>query len=434
MSNQDLHPAFKRARRSLLLDHPFFGNLVMYLEPVEDPSCKLVWVNGKQIGFNPEAFAALPAKEVAGVLAHEVLHAALEHCVRRGDRDADTWNDAADYVINPIVADSGLSLPQGALSSSEHAGRTAEEVYRLLQEQKQKDQENQQGSGSGVGQNSQGNQGDADGTQEGAQDAVRGQAGASTSEQAGEAGSSPTSNGQGQSTALGQCTGEVRDMPGDDGQSEASPAERTANAQEWQVSMQQAMNNALSQGSMPAGLMRTVQEALTPKVSWQDELRRFCTAVARDDLSWMRPNRRYLQRKIYMPSMKSEGMGPMVVVVDTSGSIGSYILGLFEKEINAIAEDMHPEAIHVVYCDSAVARTEEYSVEDLPIKLRPAGGGGTDFRPPFKWIEQQGLEPACVVYLTDLFGSFPEHEPEWSVLWAATNERKAPFGDTVQIR
>lgn len=222
-------------------------------------------------------------------------------------------------------------------------------------------------------------------------------------------------------------------MPGDTGGT-ASPAERTANAQEWAVSMQQAMNNALSQGSMPAGLVRTVQEALKPKVCWEDELRRFCTAVARDDLSWLRANRRYMQRKIYMPSLRSEGMGPMVVVVDTSGSIGAHILGVFEKEINAIAEDMRPEAIYVVYCDAAVAKTEEYDVEDLPIKLKPSGGGGTDFRPPFQWIEQQGLEPACVVYLTDLMGAFPQHEPEWPVLWAATNGGKAPWGDTVQVQ
>ena len=56
--------------------------------------------------------------------------------------------------------------------------------------------------------------------------------------------------------------------------------------------------------------------------------------------------------------------------------------------------------------------------QDLPIVLCPKGGGGTDFRQVFQWVEQQGISPECLIYLTDLECSrFPE-EPFYPVLWA----------------
>jgi len=399
---QDQHPSFIKARRTLILDHPFFASLVLYLTPVQDPKCKVAWVDGKRLGYNPEAFAKLLPKEAAGILAHEVLHCALEHHVRRKEREVPLWNDAADHIVNPIILNSGLSLPRGCLSNPRFADKTAEEVYRLLKEDQDKKQEQQQpkdGKGSGEGQG----------------------------------GTGKTGTKKSQEPAEGECTGEVRDLPGDSPGGQASPAEQSASGQEWQVSMQQALNNAKAMGKMPAGLEREVIKALEPRASWRELLRRFFTSMSRNDLSWMRPNRRYLQRNIYLPSLHSEQMGEMVVAVDTSGSIGAYILEQFASEINAIVEDVQPEKVHVVYCDAAVGRTDEYTAEDLPIKLQPVGGGGTSFIPVFDWVEKQGIDPACLVYLTDLMGSFPKQEPLYPVLWAATTKQEAPFGETIFI-
>ena len=40
-----LPESFLKARRALLLDHPFFGSLVLALEPVIDPDCSTIWVD-----------------------------------------------------------------------------------------------------------------------------------------------------------------------------------------------------------------------------------------------------------------------------------------------------------------------------------------------------------------------------------------------------
>ena len=77
---------------------------------------------------------------------------------------------------------------------------------------------------------------------------------------------------------------------------------------------------------------------------------------------------------------------------------------------------------------------ESLSPDDLPVTLKPAGGGGTDFRPPFAWVEEQEIRPACLIYLTDLRSRYFPRPPDYPVLWAATTGRTAPFGETLRLR
>jgi hypothetical protein len=102
----------------------------------------------------------------------------------------------------------------------------------------------------------------------------------------------------------------------------------------------------------------------------------------------------------------------------------------FAREINAIASEAQPDSIRVIYCDAAVQGVEEFcSLE--PIKLASKGGGGTDFVPPFKGVEENCIERKCLVYLTDLCcNSFPP-APDYPVLWVTDSRKTAPFGETL---
>ena len=116
----------------------------------------------------------------------------------------------------------------------------------------------------------------------------------------------------------------------------------------------------------------------------------------------------------------------------TSGSIGADELDQFAGEISAIAEDVQPESIRVVYCDAAVQADQEFEPGEAVV-LSSKGGGGTDFRPVFTWVDEQGLTPACLIYLTDLAcESYPEPLP-YPVLWATDSRRAGPFGETLKI-
>jgi predicted metal-dependent peptidase len=122
--------------------------------------------------------------------------------------------------------------------------------------------------------------------------------------------------------------------------------------------------------------------------------------------------------------------------VDTSGSIDTAALAQFSAEMSAVLEQ-YDTVIDVVYCDTKIKGHEQFGREDLPLKLmNPVGGGGTDFRPVFDWVEQQGVQPRCLVYLTDLeCNRFSEHAPDYPVLWVQTGEhgQSVPFGEIVKM-
>ena len=179
---------------------------------------------------------------------------------------------------------------------------------------------------------------------------------------------------------------------------------------------------------------RAIREQVAPKVDWRDVLRRYLSAAAKSDYAWTPPNRRHIARGLYLPSLRSETLGPVVVAVDTSGSIDDGTLAAFAAEITAILDEAAPEAIHVVYCDAAVAGTERFEPGDA-IRLTPQGGGGTAFRPVFDWIARSDIQPVCAIYLTDLDGDDFGPAPDYPVLWVSTGSttRAVRRGDPLPI-
>ena len=123
----------QKARTALLLDHPFFGSLLFRLKGQESRSIKTMATDGVSLYYNPDFVETLNAATLAGTLAHEVMHPALHHHVRRSGRDPKRWNQACDYAINPLLVDAGLSLPDGVLLDHRFRGMSAEQIYNLLE-------------------------------------------------------------------------------------------------------------------------------------------------------------------------------------------------------------------------------------------------------------------------------------------------------------
>ena len=175
-----------------------------------------------------------------------------------------------------------------------------------------------------------------------------------------------------------------------------------------------------------------MRESRRSKRDWRALLRDFVAARSPSDYRWSPPNRRYLAAGLYLPSVERRGLGTIVVAIDTSGSIGGAELEQFAGELSAIAEEAQPEMVHVIYCDSAVQSVQHFTAGES-LRLKPKGGGGTDFRPVFEWVKDHGAEPACLIYLTDLCCSKYPEVPEYPVLWVTASRRTARFGETVRI-
>lgn len=200
---------------------------------------------------------------------------------------------------------------------------------------------------------------------------------------------------------------------------------------DWKIATIQAANAAKAAGKLSNALKQFIDELVTPKVDWKTLLRQFIQQTSNADYSWQKPNKRMLSQGFYLPSLFSESMGEIAVFKDISGSIDTATTSAFSAEIKAIIEDLRPAKTHVLYVDTMVQKQEAFEPDNFD-KLGNFMGGGTDFRPPFVKLEQQGIEPLCAIYLTDLEGPFGE-EPPYPVLWCTINDLEAPWGETVRI-
>ena len=203
-------------------------------------------------------------------------------------------------------------------------------------------------------------------------------------------------------------------------------------AREWQIAVEQAENVAKLAGKLPGGAVRALEASQAARVDWRELLRRAWSDTIPADYSWMRPNRRHVWSGLYLPGITSEGVGEIAVAVDCSGSVSARQLGLFQEEIRSILAGQRPRLVHVICFDAAVQKVETFQAGET-ISLVAVGGGGTDFRPCFDWLRERGIVPEALVFLTDLCGTFPSDAPPYPVIWASTENRRAPFGQVVSM-
>ena len=226
---------------------------------------------------------------------------------------------------------------------------------------------------------------------------------------------------------------------GEDGESAETPVDVAAEEQAWDEAMHQALNIARAEGKVPGQVEETVKGAHASTLDWRTLLRRYMTDAAKSDYSWSLPNRRFIDSGLYLPSIRSEGMETIAVIVDTSGSLPAATLAEFWAELREVAAEIKPESVVVLQVDAAVQDTAEYAPDDLPDEIALKGRGGTDFRPGFEWLDEQGIQPAVCLYFTDMeCSSYPEAEPGFDVVWVNWSDppedwNREPWGERIDI-
>jgi len=223
--------------------------------------------------------------------------------------------------------------------------------------------------------------------------------------------------------------GDVKDYEQDKGDANSNtPSQQEQN---WKITLTSAATIAKAQGKLPAGLDRMIQEILQPKLPWREILSRFITENAKNDYTWTQPNKRYLYSGLYLPGLNVPTLGTIAVIIDTSGSISQKELDTFASELLSILTIYPGTEIKVIYVDTKVAATETVNLYDF--QLHAKGGGGTDFKPGFEYIEKEVIMPSCVIYFTDGWcDSFPE-APDYPTLWVSTDRTnfKPTFGEVI---
>ena len=447
---------------ALLRDQPFFGSLALRLPIRPDAARETLASDGREIRYSPDWVANTDADLIKTAIGRVVLACALKHHTRRGEREPGRWQQASQLVTHGLMRDAGFKLSPDAEAWD---GISVEQAYDRLPEPQEGEGEGSDGppsAGDGGGAGAPPPDADDD---DGSPDADNVNAPADASDNSdpqaddnGAAGHGDStddedpqprddSSGDSDSGTPPSCdpsgTGEVMDAPagsGDDASAAHAAPDVSAEEQAWDEAMHQALNLAKAQGKAPGAVEETIQGAHRSTLDWRSLLRRFMTDAAARDYSWSVPNRRFIDSGLYLPSIRSEGMGTLAVIIDTSGSVDSHVLAAFWSEVREVAAEIEPDRIVVLQVDAAVQDEEHYAPGELPERIVVKGRLGTDFRPGFERLAEQGIQPAVCLYFTDMdCDRYPETEPSFDVLWCDWADgvglwcQPPPWGEHIRI-
>lgn len=420
---------------ALLQDQPFFGNLTLRLPLRPDPARQTIASDGQEIRFSPAWVIDTEADLVKTALARIVTACALKHHTRRRDRDPQVWQLASQLVTHPILKDAGFTLPEGAECWPDCS---VEEAYDKLIDNDpgnpdpDADPDNQQPPAGAAGQSPSHTGPDSD---PGGDDSPDPSSNDSQADSDGDGPGAPPASASFDPSG----TGEVLDADTRAGATD-TPIDPVIEEQTWDEAMHQAAQLARVQGNLPGAVQQTVDNAHRSTLDWRSLLRRYLTDASNSDYSWSAPNRRYIDSGLYLPSIRSEGISELAIIIDTSASLPARVLEEFWGEIREIATDIRPETLILLQVDAALQDATEYAAFELPDSIELKGRGGTDFRPGFAWLERQGRHPSCCIYLTDMeCDSYPDGEPLFPVVWCnygppPSEALQEPWGERIDMR
>lgn len=429
------------AVKSLIQTHSFFAGILLQQKFVVDNSKAnpTAAVDGERFFIN-SAYADTLSHDYSRFLcAHEACHLSGGHHFRQGNRDGKTWNIACDYVVNALLVKQGFKLIPGALFDARFDGtQSCEDVYKIVyQEEKEKQEKKQADKQGKAGQSGNGSQGQpspngqpSPGNGSGNQNASNGTQSPSNGTPSGQSGndSQDESEGEGEGEPVNPC-GEVRKAEGSAKDAEAR----------GKLMVEKALSIARIAGSGANGMEREVNACKSTRYDWREILNRFFTELTARDYSFAHPNKRYLQRGLVLPSLRSRDCGQIVLAIDTSGSVSTEEVSAMVVEmqncLSTYGENGLSEGLRVIYCDYDVQGDEILQEGDV---ANPKGGGGTRFAPVFEHLKGDIGQAAALVYLTDGYTmqsdltALESLVPPFPVLWGLIQDNDSflpPFGE-----
>jgi predicted metal-dependent peptidase len=201
--------------------------------------------------------------------------------------------------------------------------------------------------------------------------------------------------------------------------------------EELKEHFEQIFQKLKRQGNLPKDLKLLIPEYFSHKVDWREVLYSYIASYAKSTYSFIPPNMKYLYRGIYLPSLSSDLLR-IVIAIDTSGSVDESLLAEFLAEVNSIMQVYPNYEIDLITADAKVQSHEVFlPAESLNYEI--SGGGGTDFRPVFEYIDSYIDYPTLLLYFTDGMGTYPSTDTNYDVLWIMPQEKDVPFGEVVVL-
>lgn len=336
-----------RVKEWFINRYPLLGGLTVPFRIIEDSyicqreeiSIAAIDVELGEIYINPRVY--LSEEEMKFVVAHELLHAGLQHRQRCQGRDSYLWNVACDYVINGWLVDMeiGAMPEEGLLYDKNYKNWSAESIYEELIKEIRKNRKLNTFRGYGQG------------------DMLDG------------------GNGR-KVTAYGGITLD----------------EFCKNA----LALGLEYHTSTSRGYIPAGLIEEIRALAMPPIPWDVELAKwfdcFFSPLEKSH-TYARPSRRQgatpeIPRPRYVkPEIDTESR-TFGVVVDTSGSMSAKMIGMALGSIASYAAAKDVALVRVIFCDADAYDAGYMSPEEIAGRVEVKGRGGTILQPGVDLLEK----------------------------------------------
>lgn len=323
----DFAKELAKTRAELIMDINlvFFSSIVIGLEHLEgDSNVTTAQTDGFKVWYNPDFFLKLSKEERKFLCAHESMHVVLDHCGERiASRDPELWNQAGDYVINLMLVDTGMKMPQGGLLDRRFAGMSTEAVYNLLDKEEQAKPKSHKGK--------------------------------------------PF----------------MADLNPDSSGKQPTKAEKQENKEKIERLVMQARQLSQMQGGKDPGtcskdLQELIDRLTNPRIAWQKIMDRFLSATVKEDQTYSKPHRKYLAHGYHLPTLDSPGCGRLMWANDISGSVSLREWNQSISEMAYILKRYNPQEICVVQFNTRIVEeTVIRSVREF-LKMPFRKGGGTD--------------------------------------------------------
>ncbi|WP_037324657.1 vWA domain-containing protein [Ruminococcus flavefaciens] len=335
----------EKAAEWFINHYPLLGGIATGFKIVEtlnrndlnDVEIAAVDVMNGEIYVNPTT--GLTLEEWKFVLAHEYLHAGLQHHARRNGRDHYLWNVACDFIINGWLNEMQIgAMPQKGLLYDETLNNlSAEEIYDKLIENIRKNSKYETFRGYGKG------------------DII-------------DKGWSESNNS---ATTLDDfCKSALR------------------GGLEYHTST--------GRGYIPAGLIEEIKALSMPPVPWDVELAKWFDTwfqPLEKHRTYARPSRRQsstpdIPRPNWIKPEIPEFSRTYGVIIDTSGSMTPELIGKALGAAASYSVSKDVPLVRVVFCDANAYDIGYIAPEDIAGRVMVKGRGGTILQPAVDLLEQ----------------------------------------------
>ena len=352
------------------------------------------------VEYNPTAIDALQDNQLKDLLKVEMIRILLQHPYARQPLGCLPMilQTASDMVISPaykfswidLAKPEDFGLPQGQYYEW-YANRLNDMVQGQQSQSQGEEQSQDQNQGGGQGQKQ-----ETDSTEKSAESATSG----TDAEDSGE-----------------------NDKMG--GKSKGTDYTSLWEEDQFQARLITDLVQSTTQwGSLPGDMVELIKKAAEGKIDYRGALRTFRSSILSQKrrLTRMRPSRRFGFEQM---GSHYDFTTRLLIAIDTSGSVGSDILGRYFRIITTFFKYGIQE-IDVLMFD--------HEVQGMPIKLDEAkknkqefkvkGRGGTDFQAPVDYVKENPNYDGLII-ITDGYAPTPEVPPflRTKLLWVIDNEQ-----------